>query len=62
MPAMNSNSSPDMCGEVPTPPEAKLILPGCAFAMAMNSGSVLAGKSRLTSMTLASFMVPAIGV
>ena len=51
-----------MCGEVPTPPEPKLILPGLAFAMAMKSARFFAGNARFVSMTLASFMVPATGV
>ena len=50
-PAMNLNNSPAMCGEVPMPGEAMLILPGLALAYFMNSGTVLAGNAGLTTIT-----------
>jgi hypothetical protein len=32
MPVIDFSSSPDICGEVPTPPWPKFILPGLALA------------------------------
>ena len=61
MPAISLNSSPDMCTDVPLPEEAKLSLPGLAFACAMNSATVLAGKSGGTTIRFASRKVPATG-
>src|SRR6266568_3888893 len=51
-PVIILNSSPERCCVVPFPPDAMLILPGLALAWAMNSGTVLAGTDRFTSMTL----------
>ena len=54
MPAICLNNSPDMCCVAPKPGLATLILPGLAFAAAMSSSTVFAGKSgRATSIRLA---------
>src|SRR5215471_20111958 len=61
MPVIILSNSPDRCGDVPTPPEAKLILPGLALAWAMNSATLLAGTAGCTSMTFANRINPATG-
>ena len=45
------NISADMWIEVPLPEDAKLILPGFAFASAMNSATDLAGTEGFTIIT-----------
>jgi hypothetical protein len=40
-----------MCGVVPTPPDPKLSLPGCAFASAMSSATEWAATLGLTTST-----------
>ena len=61
VPVMNLNNSPAICGDVPTPGDAMLILPGLALAKAMNSGTVLAGNAGTTTMTAGSRLMPATG-
>ena len=51
MPALNASSSPAMCGVVPTPPEAKFMVPFFALASAIRSCSVLIGELALTTAT-----------
>ena len=46
-PAICFSHSPQMCGLVPEPPEAKVYLPGLAFTSATSSGTVFAGMSGL---------------
>src|SRR5262245_8801405 len=46
------NSSPERCGVVPSPAEAKLYLPGLAFISAMSSLTVFAGTEGCTVGTL----------
>ena len=60
-PATILNSSPATWTEVPMPAEPMLILPGLAFAYATNSGTVLAGKDGLTTITLAPRWILATG-
>ncbi len=43
------------------PPEAMLIRSGLALAYAMNSGTVMAGKDGLTTITLATRVMPPTG-
>ena len=47
--AVNLNSSPARCGRPPTPAEAKLSLPGCAFASATSSSILFAGTLLATT-------------
>ena len=51
MPATVFNSSPHKCGEPPTPDEAKLILRGLAFASAISSLTLFAGRLLVTTIT-----------
>ena len=51
MPAAYWNISDAICGVVPTPPVPKMILPGCALAMAITSDVVCAGNDGLTTST-----------
>src|SRR3954470_24909795 len=60
-PVIIMKSSPDMCTEVPLPDDAMLILPGLALQYSMNSGTVLAGKALVTSITLGERTSPATG-
>ncbi len=46
------NSSAARRCTVPLPPEAKLILPGCALALAARSATLRTGESALTTTTL----------
>src|SRR5215831_13363863 len=41
------SNSPDRCGDVPTPPEAKLILPGLAFCIGDKLGNVVGRHGRM---------------
>ena len=52
------NSSPDTWGELPLPVEAILIVPGWAFASAMNCATVVAGTDGWTTMTRGSRVMP----
>ena len=47
--------------KLPTPPEAYCSLPGCFLASAMNSASVFAGSSGLTTSTFGAEARNAIG-
>ncbi len=51
--AMILSSSPPICCGVPTPGCAYDSLPGCAFASAISSRKLFAGRSLLTAMMLA---------
>ena len=61
MPDIIRNSSPQRWVKFPVPVEAKLILPGLAFAYAMNSETDLAENDGLTIRTGESLLVLAIG-
>ncbi len=60
-PAIALNSSPDKCGAVPVPAEAKFNWPGRLFARAMSSFTDLAGTDGCTTSTLGAAVVSAIG-
>ena len=47
---MLASSSGPRCAGLPAPPDAKVYLPGSAFASAMNSASVFAGMKLLIRM------------
>ena len=49
MPACELNSSATRCAVAPVPDEAKVYLSGFAFASAMNSFALLAGKLPATT-------------
>ena len=51
MPASSFSSSPDRWLTVPLPAEAKVMLPGFAFASAMNSCRFFAGTAGFTTST-----------
>ena len=51
MPALKANSSPAMCGVVPTPPEPKFIAPFFALASAIRSLIEWIGELTLTTAT-----------
>jgi len=50
-PVMLLNSSQYMCGALPTPADATVILPGLRLASAISSGTDLAGSDGLTTST-----------
>ena len=60
-PVIILNSSPAKWLGVPLPADAKLILPRLALAWSMNSGSVLAGTDKFTSITCGWRMMLATG-
>ena len=62
MPVMDFRSSIERCRLLPTPADAKLILPGLALAAAMNSASVLNGCEGCTTSTFGSETSCVIGV
>ena len=61
-PARCFSISPQMCGLVPAPPEAKVYLPGLAFTSSTSSGTVFAGTSGLTTKMLGTCHSRLIGV
>jgi hypothetical protein len=50
-PVFNRNSSAAMCGVVPTPPDAKLMVPGRALAISISSWIDLAANDGLATST-----------
>src|SRR3982074_1649187 len=55
------NNSPATCCGLPMPGDAMLILPGLAFAWAMNSATVLAGNDGWTTRTFGTRLMLATG-